>query len=80
LEKYYALTIADNFLEDKGDAKGFLEITYFRMFAYYYFGLLIFFAKVLWLLRIVVLGFSLVVNYWYANFIIIAFVFFKKGY
>jgi len=64
LEEYYAQTIADNFLEDKGDKKGFLEITYFRMFAYYYFSLLIFFAKVLWLLRIVVLGFSLVVNYW----------------
>jgi len=64
LEEYYAQTIADNILKDKRDNKGFLEITYFRMFAYYYFGLLIFFAKVLWLLRIVVLGFSLVVNYW----------------
>jgi len=64
LEEYYAQTIADNILKDKRDNNGFLEITYFRMFAYYYLGLLIFFAKVLWLLRIVVLGFSLVVNYW----------------
>jgi len=80
LEEYYAQTITDNFLEDKRDKKGFLEITYFRIFAYYYFGLLIFFAKVLWLLGSLYWALVWLPIIGRASIIIIAFVFFKKGY